>query len=437
MPAKNCAFVKYVDLDSAIRAFNQMSVGGTIRGQPIKVGWGKAEPTMINKEEALASNSGPPPCRNIWLGNLPSDFTEQDVHEVLHKFGTIEKIKMLPVKNCAFIKFSSLDSAINAKHTLLGTMIRDRPVKINFGKEEALFESNIALQQNAQQAQQTQILIPQRVQKSPSPQVPKGPLIPPPPEDSPPPEDPQIQARIDKLAEFVKKNGATFEDMMKEKKKNDPNYSFIFENQPYNGYYKRKLWLLRYPEIDPNKYAEYLASQSSSEPPSSPTPSQSKASGIYSAVPPPNFATARPANPPFNLHPQSVQQPDEDIRKLNSFLENLESTKESIREVKNWILENQLKLHQIAGFISAKIEKFSDFEKRLCVLYLVHDVLHHTSRLENQQYFAQTFYPYLGSILKCCSDRQPPENLEKVIKVSQINYQYFSDCLMFFKKKGC
>lgn len=43
LPSKNCAFVKYMDIESAVRAFNQMANGAVIRGQPIKVGWGKVK----------------------------------------------------------------------------------------------------------------------------------------------------------------------------------------------------------------------------------------------------------------------------------------------------------------------------------------------------------------------------------------------------------
>lgn len=40
LPAKGCAFVRFVELDAAIQAYNSMS-GANIHGQTIRVGWGK------------------------------------------------------------------------------------------------------------------------------------------------------------------------------------------------------------------------------------------------------------------------------------------------------------------------------------------------------------------------------------------------------------
>ena len=61
----------------------------------------------------------------------------------------IEKIRILPLKGCAFVNFMTLDAAIAAKRELhgnvtkkkkthffpIGTLFGDRPIKINFGRE--------------------------------------------------------------------------------------------------------------------------------------------------------------------------------------------------------------------------------------------------------------------------------------------------------------
>jgi hypothetical protein len=42
LPAKSCAFVKFVELDAAMQAFSAMN-GSTIHGNQIKIGWGKVQ----------------------------------------------------------------------------------------------------------------------------------------------------------------------------------------------------------------------------------------------------------------------------------------------------------------------------------------------------------------------------------------------------------
>ena len=52
--------------------------------------------------------------------------------------------------------------------------------------------------------------------------------------------EPDVKNIIDKLANFVARNGAEFENMTKEKQKNNPKFSFLFGGQHYN-YYQYKL----------------------------------------------------------------------------------------------------------------------------------------------------------------------------------------------------
>ena len=54
MPNKGCAFIKFVELDSAIQAYNTMQ-RAIIHGQHIKVGWGKArlEPMTLANIDRL------------------------------------------------------------------------------------------------------------------------------------------------------------------------------------------------------------------------------------------------------------------------------------------------------------------------------------------------------------------------------------------------
>ena len=52
------------------------------------------------------------PNRSLWLGNVLPDVTEQELRNEFEGFGTIETVKILPHKLCAFINYVELDSAI-------------------------------------------------------------------------------------------------------------------------------------------------------------------------------------------------------------------------------------------------------------------------------------------------------------------------------------
>lgn len=52
--------------------------------------------------------------------------------------------------------------------------------------------------------------------------------------------DQELRNVIDKLAQFVARNGPEFEKMTMEKQKDNPKFSFLFGGE-YFGYYKYKL----------------------------------------------------------------------------------------------------------------------------------------------------------------------------------------------------
>uniref|UniRef100_A0A8W8JGQ2 SURP motif domain-containing protein n=1 Tax=Magallana gigas TaxID=29159 RepID=A0A8W8JGQ2_MAGGI len=55
-----------------------------------------------------------------------------------------------------------------------------------------------------------------------------------------PPEDHDLKNIIDKLAQFVARNGPEFEHMTKQKQKDNPKFSFLFGGEFFN-YYQYKV----------------------------------------------------------------------------------------------------------------------------------------------------------------------------------------------------
>jgi len=74
------------------------------------------------------------PCKNLWIGNLSEECSEDDLRREFGAFGNIEHIKLLSMKNCAFVNYSAVDEALRARNALQGHMIYGRPIRINFGR---------------------------------------------------------------------------------------------------------------------------------------------------------------------------------------------------------------------------------------------------------------------------------------------------------------
>lgn len=133
IPDKHICFVTFVDPNSAIAFFGLSNIQGLlIHNRRLKIGWGKHSgpvPTQI----ALAVGAGA--SRNVYVGNIEEDVTEDQLRADFSEYGEIELVNTLREKSCAFINFTNLSSAIKA---IEGIKNKDRykeRYRINFGKD--------------------------------------------------------------------------------------------------------------------------------------------------------------------------------------------------------------------------------------------------------------------------------------------------------------
>lgn len=96
--------------------------------------------SSVNQDLAYnAENSVP--SRSLWIGNIDSAQTADELNQLFYKFGTIESIRMLPEKECAFVNYLSLDDALKAREAMQGSRIGNCIVRIGFGKTEAFHDA--------------------------------------------------------------------------------------------------------------------------------------------------------------------------------------------------------------------------------------------------------------------------------------------------------
>ena len=148
LPDKNCAFISFLDGSSATHFHSDAILKKlNIKGQDIKVGWGK--PSQVPTSVALAVQQSTA-SRNVYLGNLPDDVTEQELREDLGKFGAIDTVKMVREKNIAFVHFLSISNAIKAVAQLPQDQKWQPPRRVFYGKDRCAYVSKTQ-QQNAAQ----------------------------------------------------------------------------------------------------------------------------------------------------------------------------------------------------------------------------------------------------------------------------------------------
>lgn len=145
---KNCAFISFLDSSAAAHFHSDAILKKLcIKGQDIKIGWGK--PSSVPASVALAvQQSGA--SRNVYLGNIPEETSEQDLRDELTKFGPIDTVKIVREKSIGFVHFLSIGNAVKAVTQLPQEPAWQAPRKVYYGKDRCAYVSKTQ-QQNAAQ----------------------------------------------------------------------------------------------------------------------------------------------------------------------------------------------------------------------------------------------------------------------------------------------
>lgn len=94
-------------------------------------------PTNAQSTAAATSNTNSltiSESRSLWLGNVDPTVTEEEIRTAFAPFGAIENIRLLPVKECAFVNYFELESAIRGRNAMQGKPLGNMILRIGFGK---------------------------------------------------------------------------------------------------------------------------------------------------------------------------------------------------------------------------------------------------------------------------------------------------------------
>lgn len=95
------------------------------------------------KAEANNNSQIQTPTRSLWIGNLDSSVTSEQLIHVFAPYGAIESLRLLPEKECGFVNFVDQADAIRAKDDVLNRlggnigMPNGQTVRIGFGKADS------------------------------------------------------------------------------------------------------------------------------------------------------------------------------------------------------------------------------------------------------------------------------------------------------------
>ncbi|KAI9353565.1 armadillo-type protein [Obelidium mucronatum] len=78
------------------------------------------------------------PSRSLWVGNLDATISAPEILSLFSPFGAIESLRMLPDKECVFVNFVRVEDALAAKEGMMGRKIGSGAVRLGFGKNEAV-----------------------------------------------------------------------------------------------------------------------------------------------------------------------------------------------------------------------------------------------------------------------------------------------------------
>ncbi|RKF62532.1 putative nrd1 rna recognition motif containing protein [Erysiphe neolycopersici] len=148
LPDKNCVFISFLDCSSATHFHSDAILKKlSIRGQDIKIGWGKPSQVPTSVQQAVQQSGA---SRNVYLGNIDESVGEDELREDLSKFGPIDTVKIVREKSIGFVHFLSISNAIKAVSQLPQEPKWQPPRRVYYGKDRCAYVSKTQ-QQNAAQ----------------------------------------------------------------------------------------------------------------------------------------------------------------------------------------------------------------------------------------------------------------------------------------------
>jgi hypothetical protein len=209
----------------------------------------------------------------------------------------------------------------------------------------------------------------------------------------PPPANADVAHVIEEMAKHVLQYGVVFEEKVRDLQKSNPRFEFL-KGGAGSDYFDWVKFDLR--------EQERLKTANSA-------PWQRNA---------PSSMSSTPSGPPVDRN--AVALSPGELSHLDGLLQRLQPTQESIKESKDWIMERAHLANDVVDFFLAKIQEFKAFAPRLHLLYLVNDILLHSSRA-SQDHYGPAFQRALSNLCTAAADDQVASSEQREQVVGLVN----------------
>jgi hypothetical protein len=144
LPEKSCVFISFLDGSTAAAFHADASVKKlALHGQELKIGWGK--PSNVPAPVAIAIQQHRA-TRNVYLGGLEEETTEQGLRDDLSRFGPIDQVKIVRDKNIGFVHFLTISTAqkVSLTFVLLLSSKLTLPCAFLYSRSSTCFLTNLS-----------------------------------------------------------------------------------------------------------------------------------------------------------------------------------------------------------------------------------------------------------------------------------------------------
>mmetsp|Transcript_45673 Transcript_45673/g.114940 ORF Transcript_45673/g.114940 Transcript_45673/m.114940 type:complete len:661 (-) Transcript_45673:198-2180(-) len=304
----------------------------------------------------LYDRSDSPRSTNLYVGNLAPDVTEELLFDKFSRFGPIASVKIMwprsdeehrRGRNCGFVAFMKRTDASNARENLQNLVLHGLEVQVGWGKPVSL-PARALTHPPRPPPQLAHLSKRQGITHPPSfsgPQV----LV-------SIPEDPERARLISKLADYIVREGAQFEQMIMQREKDNPKFSFLFQvGSSENNFYRWKVWSLTQGDSDTSWSTE---------------PFQ---------MLPPAGPWWIPPHCPGQDSKETARLPAETREQFEDLLHALTAERELIKEGMVFAVEQAEFAFEIADILTESLTiPTTPLSRKLARLYLVSDILYNS-----------------------------------------------------------
>ncbi|CAN1353818.1 Polyadenylate-binding protein RBP45B [Linum perenne] len=142
---KGYGFVRFNDEGEQMRAMTEMN-GAFCSSRPMRIGVASNKKTMAPRGMLLSSyqnsptpkdNENDPNNTTIFVGNLDSNVTDENLRELFGQYGQLVHVKIPAGKRCGFVQYANRSSAEEALNRLNGAEVSGQSIRLSWGRNSS------------------------------------------------------------------------------------------------------------------------------------------------------------------------------------------------------------------------------------------------------------------------------------------------------------